>query len=99
MKTKGSPKTGGRQKGTPNKITTDLRTWLNDLLNNNRQTFENDLHELEPHQRVAIFEKLLSYSLPKLQSVEAQIEQRLDNLTDEQIDVIINQLTKNIENE
>jgi len=95
----GNPR--GRPKGTPNKITTNLRQWVNDLLNDNRQTFEGDLKQLEPHQRVAIFEKMLSYALPKLQSVEAQIERlnNFDNLTNEQLDIIINQLTNSIKNE
>jgi len=87
----------GRPKGTPNKITTDLRQWINELLNDNRQTFEADLKKLEPHQRVAVFEKILSYALPKLQSVEAKID--LNNLTDEQLNTIINDLKNSISNE
>jgi hypothetical protein len=96
-KQKGSTKTGGRAKGTPNKVTSDLRTWINDLLNNNRKQFENDLKRLEPQQRVMIFEKLLSYAVPKMQSVEAKID--LNHLTDEQLDTIIVELSKHIENE
>lgn len=66
---KGTSKTGGRQSGTPNKITTDLRTWINELLDGNRQQIIKDIKRLEPQQRVGIFEKLLSYAVPKLQSV------------------------------
>lgn len=87
----------GRPKGTPNKVTTDLRIWINEILNKNRVQFENDLQNLEPQQRVAIFEKLLSYALPKLQSVEQKID--YNNLSDEQLDVIINQLTQDLNNE
>ena len=54
---KGEQKTGGRIKGTPNKVTNDLRTWVNDLLNDNRQQIIKDLKMLEPQQRVMIFEK------------------------------------------
>lgn len=87
----------GRPKGTPNKVTTDLRIWINEILNKNRVQFENDLQNLEPQQRVAIFEKLLSYALPKLQSVEQKID--YNNLSDEQLDMIINQLTQDLNNE
>ena len=87
----------GRPKGTPNKVTTDLRDWIKELLNDNRQTFEADLKKLEPHQRVAIFEKMLSYSVPKMQSVEAQINVDLNRLSDEQLDTIIYELTKDLE--
>jgi hypothetical protein len=96
-RTKGTKKTGGRTKGTPNKVTIDLRTWINELLDSNRQQIVKDLSKLEPQQRVMIFEKLLSYSLPKLQSVEAKID--LHSLTDEQLDKIIVELSKQIDNE
>jgi hypothetical protein len=77
-RTKGTRKTGGRTKGTPNKITSELRTWIVDVLNNNRATFETDLQRLDPPQRVLIFEKLLSYAVPKMQSVEAVKESKTD---------------------
>jgi len=98
-KAKGTLKTGGRQKGTPNKVTTDLRQWVKKIIDENSGQLEKDLQKLEPKERWQIIEKLMQYTLPKLQSVEAQIEQHLDNLTDEQIDIIINQLTNSIENE
>ncbi|MDR1682180.1 MAG: DUF5681 domain-containing protein [Candidatus Symbiothrix sp.] len=91
----GNPK--GRPKGTPNKATTNLRTWINDLLNSNRKQFESDLKRLEPQQRVALFEKMFAYAIPKMQSVEAKIE--LEKLSDEQLDRVINELTKDLENE
>lgn len=91
-KKKGAKKTGGRVKGTPNRVTSDLRQWVNDLLNSNRATFAEDLRRIEPHQRLAIMEKLLSYALPRLQSVESKID--YSNLTDDQIDKIITEITK-----
>jgi hypothetical protein len=96
-RTKGTRKTGGREKGTPNKVTTDLRTWINELLNSNRGQIVKDIKRLEPQQRVMIFEKLLSYAVPKMQSVEAKID--LNRLTDEQLDMIINELTKDLKDD
>jgi hypothetical protein len=96
-RTKGTQKTGGRSKGTPNKVTTDLRTWINELLDSNRRQIAKDIKQLEPQQRVMIFEKLLSYAVPKMQSVEAKID--LNRLTDEQLDTIIVELSKQIEDE
>jgi hypothetical protein len=99
-KQKGQPKTGGREKGTPNKVTSDLRTWLSDLWNGNREQFEKDLKALEPHQRVASFEKLLNYIIPKQQSVEATIESiDLRSLSDEQLNLIINRITNDLSDE
>jgi len=97
MRKKGNPKTGGRVAGTPNKVTTDLRKWINDLLDKNRLQFENDLKKLEPQQRVTIIERMLGYAIPKMSSVEAQID--FNKLSDEQLNTIINELTKNLENE
>jgi hypothetical protein len=73
---KGTPKTGGRKKGTPNKATSDLRTWINELLDNNRERLETDLGTLEPKDRIIILEKFMQYVIPKQQSVsiEAQIQ-------------------------
>ena len=87
----------GRPKGKPNRTTGDLRTFVNELLNNNRKQIESDLKVLEPHQRVAIFERLLVYALPRMQSVEAKVD--YNNLSEEQLDMIIKELTKNMSDE
>ncbi|MDR0603597.1 MAG: hypothetical protein LBG80_04750 [Bacteroidales bacterium] len=94
---KGTSKTGGRGKGTPNKVTTDLRAWINELLDSNRQQIMQDIKQLEPHQRVAFFEKMLCYAVPKMQSVEAKID--LNKLTEEQLNIVISELYKQIRNE
>lgn len=88
---KGTPKTGGRKRGTPNKVTQDLREWVSSLIDRNRLQVENDLKNLEPKDRLQILEKLMSYVLPKLQSVDQKIN--FDQLTDEQIDHIINNIS------
>jgi len=55
------------------------------------------MKKLEPQQRVMIFERLLSYAVPKMASVEAKFG--FNSITDEQLDKIIVELSKNIENE
>jgi len=89
----GNPK--GRPRGTPNKVTTDLRAWIGEVLDSNRQQIVKDIGQLEPQQRVAIFEKLLGYAVPKMQSIDAKID--LNRLTDEQLDIIIAELLKQID--
>ena len=84
----------GRPKGIPNKLNADTKAWLAKLLDKNRRQFEKDLKRLEPHQRVAIFEKLLAYSVPKMQAVQAKID--FGSLSDEQLDLICNELTKDL---
>jgi len=94
---KGHKKTGGRLAGTTNKVTTEMKTWLKGLIDNNRQQIEKDLKSLEPKDRLLILERLMQYTVPKMQAVTAQID--LNCISDEQLNQIIYELTKNIENE
>ena len=73
---RGQPKTGGRKKGTPNKVTGDLREWLAGFLDRNRGQLENDFAALEPGERIFAFSRLIGYIIPKQQAVtvEAQVE-------------------------
>lgn len=79
----GRGRLGGRQKGTPNKITRDLKQWVSDVLNNNREKFEEDLRELLPFERVKVLSSMFNYFLPKQQSIsiEEQIETETKVLT------------------
>ena len=70
---------GGRKKGTPNKITGDLKEWVSDLLNTNRRQFEDDLRELLPTERVKLLSGLFNYVIPKQQSLS--IDEQIDNET------------------
>jgi len=80
----------GRKKGVPNKITTDLRQWVNNFIDDNREQIKKDWKALEPKERVIMFEKLLKYSLPTLQATSLTTD--FEKLTDDQLDFIINQL-------
>ena len=69
-------KTGGRQKGTPNKTTSTLRTAISKIVNDyyNSETLLEDINKLKPKERVDIMEKLAAYVVPKLQSVDVNAE-------------------------
>lgn len=62
-------KTGGRQKGTPNEVTKELRERVSNFLSDNWSLIESDFKELEPKDRLIFYERLMSYGLPKLQSI------------------------------
>jgi uncharacterized protein (UPF0305 family) len=96
-RSKGTGKTGGRAKGTPNKVTTGVREWIAGLIDKNRRQMERDLRQLESKDRLIMFERLMQYVVPKMQNITAKID--LDRLSDEQLDSVINELTKDIENE
>lgn len=74
-KAKGAPKTGGRVKGTPNKVTAITKSVISKMLAEYQESglLCKDFAELEAKDRLMIFEKLLNYTLPKMQSVTADI--------------------------
>lgn len=74
---KGTPKTGGRQAGTLNKQTAELRQFVGEIIYDNMPKIKADIETIEPEKRLALFEKLLSYVLPKPQSSMFPIEDGL----------------------
>jgi hypothetical protein len=62
-------KTGGRQIGTPNKVTSELRTVLKDIFFTELKNLPELLKQLEPKERLAILSAFLPYVLPKVQTV------------------------------
>ena len=82
----------GKPKGTVNKTTIDLRQWINNFIEGQRDQIQKDWKELEPKDRIVLFEKLLKYSLPTLQATSLTTD--FEKLTDEQLDLIILELKK-----
>lgn len=94
MRAKGTPKTGGRQKGTPNKVTSSVKEWLTELIDENRDQITKDLKALEPRERLAMLEKFMSYIIPKAKTDIEVKDPFLDlmKLTDEELDARIKEL-------
>ena len=64
-------KTGGRQKGTPNKITTDIRQRYRDFIVENFEAFESAWREVEdPKDKADLYIKASKFVVPALQSVD-----------------------------
>jgi len=76
----------GRMKGKPNKATAEMRQRISDFLSDKWGQIMDDFKQLEPKERVTLFERLLQYCIPRMQSTEIDL---LERLTDEQIDQII----------
>ncbi|MFB6306417.1 MAG: hypothetical protein ABEH43_05430 [Flavobacteriales bacterium] len=62
-------KTGGREKGTPNKLTKELRATLKNALDGELEKLPEHLEKLEPKERVELLIKLMPYVVPKVESV------------------------------
>jgi hypothetical protein len=62
-------KYGGRQKGTPNRLTKELRTILKDIFYNELEKMEELLESLEPKERLELVIKILPFMLPKVDKI------------------------------
>lgn len=69
-KKKGSPKTGGRQKGTPNVINKDLRSRISVFLEDNWGEAVDTWKAIEdPKDKLKLYIDLVNFGVPKLQAV------------------------------
>ncbi len=90
----GTPKTGGRVKGTPNKITKAVRSQLVKIINRNVRNIQNDLDSLDPKDRLVILEKLMQYVVPKQSAIKAEIS----DLSPDEVDAVAAQLLESLNN-
>ena len=70
-------KTGGRQKGTPNKISAEVRQLMYDLLAENTDLIMQDFRNMTTEQRMVFIPKILPYLTPKMKPVSEDEEQKL----------------------
>ena len=64
-------KTGGRQKGTPNKITSEIRDKIQVLVSGTMDSL--DVSTFTHMEKIKLLQVLCHYILPKLQSADYQI--------------------------
>lgn len=97
----GKGRIGGRVAGTPNKVTTDLKTWVTSILEDGREKFVESLDQLEPQEYIRTFTGLLNYALPKqspttpdyvLRKEKEMMQELLLGLPEEAIDRVAKRL-------
>jgi len=66
-------KYGGREAGTPNRLTKELRAALKNILHQEIELLPDHFNKLEPKDRLELLTKLLPYALPKVQPESYQI--------------------------
>lgn len=75
-------KTGGRQKGTPNKTTAEIKEAINLIVSNNIDKLQSDIDSLEPKERIKVICDLLPFTVPKLQSIQQnEVDQETERKT------------------
>ena len=103
QKNDGKGRLGGRAKGTPNKATTDLKTWVASILDGGRDRFVESLDGLEPSEYIKAFSGLLNYVLPKqapttpddmLEKEKKMMQELLLSMPEEMIDRVAKRLVE-----
>lgn len=104
-------KTGGRQPGSLNKQTAELRAWVKNLLESNQQQIEADLRAMEAKDRVQMFERLLKYVIApapaeldpalKIQLEYMEIDKLFQSMPEKAIEILTEKIINlnNTENE
>jgi hypothetical protein len=80
----------GRPKGVSNKITADLRAFIESFIRNNVATLQEDFDKLSTKERLIFLEKLIRYVVPILSSTNVVSD--IDKLSDTQVDQMFNRL-------
>jgi len=82
----------GRPKGSSNKVTNDLRSRISIFLNEEFDTVKRAFKKLNAEKKLRFYSDLLVYSVPKLSATTLDVS--FDQLTDEQLTMIIEELKK-----
>lgn len=91
----GRGRLGGRQKGTPNKTPNTQKEWIRRFLSENREQIAEDWQKLSPSERWKYYEKLTAYVVPKVMATKVELSQ----MTDDQLDEVIAEITEGMNNE
>lgn len=92
----GNPK--GRPRGSTNEKTRYIREWVISLIGSNAKTLGANFNRLPIKEQFKVITQLMPYVLPR--QVEQNLKHNIDfnNMTDEQLDDIINTMTQTILN-
>jgi|AntDeeMinimDraft_4_1070355.scaffolds.fasta_scaffold01847_4 hypothetical protein len=69
---KGNTLGQGRPKGSPDKKTKELRSFINEFIESNKGKIQADFDALEPIERINSIVKLLEFTTPKLQRTQLE---------------------------
>ena len=70
-------KHGGRKKGTPNRLTRELRDVLKDVVYQELSLVQENLSKLDPKDRIDLLIKLIPFVCPKIKSENHDLNESL----------------------
>lgn len=80
----------GRPKGKPNKVTKVLKDRIQFFLEKSWPTVEKDFKNLDPKDRIALYERMLKYVIPTQK--ESSVSLDIEGMNDDQLNIIISKL-------
>ena len=78
METVAGVKYGGRKKGTPNRLTKEVRAVLKELVFDEISQVQFHFEKLEPRERVELLIKLMPFVCPKIQPASHSLNEPMD---------------------
>ena len=69
---------GGRKKGTPNKLTKEIRTVVKEILYYELENIEEHFDKLEPKERIELIIKMMPFVLPKVHTISHSTNEPAD---------------------
>lgn len=69
-------KTGGREPGTPNRLTKELRSVLKNIIADELDELQGTLKKLESKERIEVLIKLMAYVMPRALNIEQHTEMK-----------------------
>jgi hypothetical protein len=92
---RGKEKTGGRQKGSKNKVTVNIRERISDFVVRNFEDVENEFDQLKGYDKVRMFMSFIPYIIPKLQNVSTSL--KYEDMREEDLNELVIRLISKIE--
>ena len=78
METVAAIKHGGRKKGTPNRLTKEVRAVLKEVVFDEMSQIHLHFEKLDPKERIELLIKLIPYVCPKIQTASHSLNEPLD---------------------
>lgn len=78
MGTVAAVKYGGRKKGTPNRLTKEVRAVLKEVVFDEMSQIHLHFEKLDPKDRIELLIKLMPYVCPKIQTASHSLNEPID---------------------
>jgi len=87
----------GRPKGSKNKSTSQIKNLIQDFVSDNLDDLQKQYDNLDPKDKLQFFERILKFVLPQQRDVQQTIN--IKELSDKEMDLLIEKITKPEKNE